>query len=357
LGTKVTSNDLSTQLLAWYDEHARELPWRVGPSESVLGHKQDPYKTWLSEIMLQQTTVATVKDYFRRFTERWPTVEELAAAADEDVLGEWAGLGYYARARNLLKCARQVCAEYGSVFPQQYDELIKLPGIGPYTAAAVASIAFGKPETIVDGNVERVISRLEYIEEPLPNSKKTITEHAANITPTLRAGDYAQAIMDLGATVCKPKAPMCDVCPWSESCKARKEGNQESFPRKLPKKVKPTRHGYVYVAQTAQHEWMLIKREDKGLLGGMMCWPTSDWNEAPEAAPPVVAVWQGLGEIKHTFTHFHLILNVQFAAEIDAPSGSILKGHNEFNASELPTVMRKAFDLVVKTLDGDHRLP
>ena len=204
----------STQLLLWYDNHARELPWRVGPQDSKLGSRQDPYRVWLSEVTLQQTTVAAVKEYYLRFTSLWPTVEALANAQDTTVMAEWAGLGYYARARNLLKCARLVASEHGGRFPDTRDELIELPGIGPYTASAISAIAFDKPETVVDGNVERVTARLFNVHTPLPSAKPDLTNLAKAMTPEKRAGDYAQAIMDLGATVCTPRNPKCDVCPY-----------------------------------------------------------------------------------------------------------------------------------------------
>ena len=240
---------LSEDLLGWYDSHARVMPWRVGPAARAAGERPDPYGIWMSEVMLQQTTVAAVRDYLRKFMAKWPTVSDLAAAEDADVMAAWAGLGYYARARNLLKCARVVATDYDGVFPDTVTDLLKLPGVGPYTAAAVASIAFDAPATVVDGNVERVIARLRLIETPLPKAKQEITELAEALTPQERPGDYAQAIMDLGATICTPRNPACGICPWSSACRARAEGVQVELPRKLPKKTKPTRHGYIYLAR------------------------------------------------------------------------------------------------------------
>jgi len=211
-------------LLTWYDAHARHMPWRVSPQDRAAGVLPDPYRVWLSEVMLQQTTVAAVKDYFLRFTEIWPTVSDLAAAQDADVMAQWAGLGYYARARNLLKCARAVVADYDGQFPKTHAELLKLPGIGPYTASAIASIAFDLPETVLDGNVERVMSRLYDIHTPLPAAKPNLMEKAAALTPAKRPGDYAQAVMDLGATICTPKNPACGICPWRAPCAARAAG-------------------------------------------------------------------------------------------------------------------------------------
>jgi A/G-specific adenine glycosylase len=248
---------MSVILLGWYDANARQMPWRVSPQDRAAGVLPDPYAVWMSEIMLQQTTVATVKDYFRRFIIRWPTVRDLASAQDADVLGEWAGLGYYARARNLLKCARAVVEEHGGMFPADHDALLKLPGIGPYTAAAVSSIAFDLPHAVLDGNVERVMARLYDIHTPLPESKPLLMEHARAHTPQQRSGDYAQAVMDLGATICTPKSPACGICPWLAPCAARKAGTMAELPKKTPKKAKPTRHGTVYLGRRQDGAWVV----------------------------------------------------------------------------------------------------
>jgi A/G-specific adenine glycosylase len=340
---------LSAEILAWYDLHAREMPWRTGPAARAAGSRPDPYRVWLSEVMLQQTTVAAVKDYFHRFTARWPRVQDLAGAEDADVMGEWAGLGYYARARNLLKCARAVTSEHGGIFPDTYERLLKLPGIGPYTAAAISSIAFDRAETVLDGNVERVMARLHDIHDPLPGVKPVLKDHAAALTPAERPGCYAQAVMDLGATICTPKNPACGICPWRAPCAARAAGTAPELPKKTPKKPKPTRHGIVYLARSADGGWLLERRPEKGLLGGMLGWPGSAWNEAPEPKPPFDADWQDLGaEVRHTFTHFHLILRVM-QAELPAghvpADGHTLIARHDFRPSDLPTVMRKAFDL------------
>ena len=343
---------LSDSLLAWYDVHARQMPWRVGPAERKAGLRPDPYRVWMSEIMLQQTTVATVRDYFTRFVARWPTVADLAAAEDADVMGEWAGLGYYARARNLLKCARTVVAEHDGQFPADHAALLKLPGIGPYTAAAVSSIAFDLPFTVLDGNVERVMARLYDIHTPLPTAKPELMARAEALTPLNRPGDYAQAVMDLGATICSPKSPACGICPWRDPCAARKAGTQGALPKKLPKKAKPIRHGTLYLARRSDGAWLLETRPEKGLLGGMLGWPGSDWidtsAERPAGAPPIDADWRTLpGEVRHTFTHFHLMLTVKVAevSETASPNRGDFLPKTHFRPSDLPTVMRKAFDL------------
>lgn len=349
---------LPQDLLDWYDRHARDLPWRVAPADRARGVAPDPYRVWLSEIMLQQTTVAAVRDYFHRFTRLWPDVTSLADAPDGDVMGEWAGLGYYARARNLLKCARQVVADHGGRFPDDHDTLLKLPGIGPYTAAAISAIAFDRAETVMDGNVERVMARLHDVATPLPRAKPVLKSHAADLTPANRPGDYAQAVMDLGATICTPKSPACGICPWRAPCKARLSGTAPDLPRKSPKSPKPVRHGIVYLGQRPDGAWLVERRPDKGLLGGMLGWPGSDWTGsdgtgsdgtgAPVNTPPCAADWQTIaGEVRHTFTHFHLRLAVLTARlpQDTLPATGFFLPQSEFRPSDLPTVMRKAYDL------------
>ena len=336
------------ELLAWYDRHARVMPWRVSPADQRRGVRPDPYRVWLSEIMLQQTTVAAVRAYFLRFTELWPTVSDLAAAQDAQVMGEWAGLGYYARARNLLKCARVIVDEYGGEFPRSHAQLLTLPGIGPYTASAIAAIAFDQPETVVDGNVERVMARLFAVETPLPAAKPELTELARHLTPDVRPGDYAQAVMDLGATVCTPKSPACGICPWMDGCKGRAQGIAANLPNKTPKKAKPTRRGIAYVARRDDGAFLLETRPDKGLLGGMLGWPGTDWSDsAPDPDPPLDADWREMdGEVRHTFTHFHLRLTVKLATvRDDAPDRGTFLPRADFRPSDLPTVMRKVYDL------------
>ena len=335
-------------LLEWYDRHAREMPWRVGPADRARGVRPDPYRVWMSEIMLQQTTVAAVKTYFEAFTARWPTVSDLAQADDADVMAAWAGLGYYARARNLLKCARVVLHEHGGVFPDTYDGLIALPGIGPYTAAAIASIAYDLPETVLDGNVERVMSRLYDDHTPLPSAKPVLMGYAAALTPDTRPGCYAQAVMDLGATICTPRNPACGLCPWRASCAAWAAGTAQDLPKKSPKKRKPTRFGIAYLARRVDGAWLLEQRPESGLLGGMLGWPGSAWNDAPEEAPPIKAEWTSLpAEARHTFTHFHLRLTVKTALvpmDRDPERGFFVEA-DRFDPDDLPTVMRKAFAL------------
>ncbi|MCR8724329.1 A/G-specific adenine glycosylase [Frigidibacter sp. ROC022] len=339
--------EIGAALLEWYDAHARRLPWRVGPAERGAGQRPDPYRVWLSEIMLQQTTVAAVGKYFRRFTSLWPTVQALAAAEDAEVMAEWAGLGYYARARNLLKCARAVAAM--GAFPDTMKGLQALPGIGPYTAAAVSAIAFDRPETVLDGNVERVVARLFAVQTPLPTAKPELHALATRLTPQRRPGDHAQAMMDLGATICTPRNPACGLCPLSAACMARARGIAADLPRKLPKRPRPVRMGYVYLARRSDGAWLLETRPDKGLLGGMLAWPSSDWTETlPPESPPLAASWRDPGlEVRHTFTHFHLRLALRLA---DAPVGvepsrGRFVRHQDFRPAALPTLMRKAYDL------------
>lgn len=324
------------------------MPWRVGPADRAKGVRPDPYRVWLSEVMLQQTTVAAVTAYFQRFIARWPDVAALAAAPDADVMAEWAGLGYYARARNLLKCARAVVGDHGGSFPETSAGLLTLPGIGPYTAAAIAAIAFDEPATVVDGNVERVMSRLFQIETPLPAAKPELVARADSLTPAQRPGDYAQAVMDLGATICTPRSPACGICPWMSACTARANGIAADLPRKSPKPDKPTRHGQVWIGHRTG-ALLLERRPDKGLLGGMLGFPGDAWDGAG-GDTPAPANWQHIGEIRHTFTHFHLVLQVH-VARIDA---NPQRGEwvTLARPSDLPTVMRKAWDLARDHITG-----
>lgn len=327
------------------------LPWRAAP-----GERADPYHVWLSEIMLQQTTVATVKGYFDHFVARWPRVGDLAAAELDDVLHAWQGLGYYARARNLHKCARVVASDHGGRFPGTEAALLALPGVGPYTAAAIAAIAFDLPASPVDGNIERVTARLRRITEPLPGGKKAIQAAARDLTPDRRPGDFAQAMMDLGAMVCTPRAPKCGLCPWNDVCAARAAGDMAGLPARAPRKVKPTRHGVVFWIEDTKGRVLLRRRPEEGLLGGMMEVPSTDWRDDPWdlgdalSQPPVPArAWEAVGEVRHTFTHFHLRLTVargRTAGRI--PNGGTWVSLADFADQALPTLMKK----VAKTARG-----
>ncbi len=295
--------------------------------------------------MLQQTTVAAVKDYFIAFTSRWPTVDHLAAADDDSVMAAWAGLGYYARARNLLKCARTIVANHGGAFPNDHAQLLKLPGIGPYTAGAISAIAFDQPRVVVDGNVERVMARLFDIHTPLPTSKPELTQRATDLTPAQRPGDYAQAVMDLGATICTPRNPACGICPWRAPCRARAQGTAATLPQKLPKSAKPTRHGTAFVAVTQDGSVLLERRPEKGLLGGMMGFPGTHWTvEPPSVVPPFPSDWiRSPVDVRHTFTHFHLILSVM-TTTVDKVNTEHFTPKSDFRPADLPTVMQKVWN-------------
>ena len=335
---------LSVQLLEWYDDHGRDLPWRVRGNSA---RKPDPYLVWLSEIMLQQTTVAAVKPYFQRFVELWPTVRGLASADEAQVMSEWAGLGYYSRARNLIKCARIVAWERGGEFPSDQSELLSLPGIGPYTAAAISSIAFDRRATVVDGNVERVIARMRLVRSRTSAAKKEIRVIAEEMTPTERVGDYAQALMDLGATVCRPRNPNCEICPWMECCMARNAGVQNSIPEPRRKNAKPVRTGTAFVARRQDGAWLLERRPEKGLLGGMLGWPCSGWDGRESWMTRSDHGWKSVdGEVLHTFTHFHLQLSVKVADiedAADAGDGMFIDS-SEFDPRSLPNLMRKVYE-------------
>ena len=309
------------------------LPWRASPGASVT----DPYRVWLSEVMLQQTTVAAVTPRFERFVARWPTVEALAAAPDEDVLDEWAGLGYYARARNLIACSREVAARGG--FPDTEAELRKLSGIGDYTAAAIAAIAFGRRAVVVDGNVERVIARLHGIEAPVASSKARIRELTDAMTPDERAGDFAQAMMDLGATICRPKSPNCGVCPLSADCLAFASGEPERFPGAKVKAVRPVRYGVAHWIERNDCVW-LVRRPAKGLLGRMAALPGSEWSDAPTEIP-------ALARVTHVFTHFRLELAIASASE---PEGDgWWQPLDNLEEAGLPTLYRRAVEAALQT--------
>lgn len=339
----MTPEQIRHSLLSWYDAHARDLPWRTGPAAGQGGVRSDPYRVWLSEVMLQQTTVPHAAPYFLKFTARWPTVSDLAAAPDDEVMAAWAGLGYYARARNLLACARAVANDHGGVFPDTEAALRALPGLGPYTAAAVAAIAFDEATNVVDGNVERVMARLFAVETPLPAAKPQLKSLAAALVRDDRPGDWAQALMDLGATVCRPKSPLCDRCPLTGACAGLATGAPEIYPRKSAKAARPRRHGVAYIL-TRGEEVALVRRPPKGLLGGMLGLPTSDWraaawsDEEALADAPVQADWRSAGEVEHVFTHFSLTLRLLRAE--GAAEGVIWTARRDLDA--LPSVFLKA---------------
>lgn len=352
--TDQNSGDIARHLLAYYDLHARHLPWRQPPGAGLA----EPYHVWLSEIMLQQTTVAAVYPYFRNFTGLWPSFAALAVADDADVMAAWAGLGYYARARNLVKCARVVVADYDGKLPDNEVDLLKLPGIGPYTAAAIAAIAFGRRAVVVDANVERVVSRLYAITTPLPKSKPIIREATDAITPEHRAGDFAQAMMDLGAGLCSVRAPACLACPVAFACQARINGNPEAYPAKLPKATKPMRTGRVFWIERDGQLW-LERRADKGLLGGMRALPDDRWTARADGdeRPPVKADWRKLSAtVPHVFTHFSLLLSIAVTAW---PSNAPDPGEGEWwpvkslDKAGLPTLFRKVTIAVLNA--GERR--
>jgi A/G-specific adenine glycosylase len=347
--------DPAQSLLRWYDGNGRDLPWRKRD-----GSPPDPYHVWLSEIMLQQTTVAAVIPYFHKFLTRWPSVQSLAGADLDQVLAEWAGLGYYARARNLHKCAKVVAARPNASFPDTEDNLRTLPGIGRYTAAAIAAIAFNRHAAVVDGNIERVVARLRRIETPLPKAKPEITAAVAEMTPYDRPGDFAQAMMDLGAKICSPRSPNCDACPWEGVCLARQDGVQASLPRKLPKPAKPAKRGAAFVVMSSANRILLRRRPESGLLGGMYEPPGTEWgvDDPGSEAAPLQAKFQPAGEIRHSFSHFDLTLRVFVASGVpETAAPGVWAGLNELEAFALPNVMRKviACALDSETVVGRQR--
>ena len=332
------TSTIPQRLLAWYDRHARDLPWRALPGAPL----PDPYRVWLSEVMLQQTTVAAVKPYFERFTGRWPTVEALAAAADEDIMAAWAGLGYYSRARNLVKAARAVAAL--GQFPDSEAALRALPGLGAYTAAAVAAIAFGQRAVVVDANVERVVARLFAIDQPLPAARKPIRAAADTITPTERAGDFAQGMMDLGATICTAREPRCLLCPLADACAGRARGDPARYPVKAAKKARPERRGTAFWIEQDVAVW-LVRREGQGMLGGMRALPDDGWSARADGSgePPLAGEWEPAGAVRHVFTHATLDLAVLRYAGPGNPAGA---GEwwplDRLEEAGLPTLFAKA---------------
>lgn len=348
----MAEKQLSDTLLHWYRSHARALPWRAPPGENP----PDPYRVWLSEIMLQQTTVAAVKPYFAAFTERWPTVEALAAAANAEIMAAWAGLGYYARARNLHACARAIVAGHDGKFPETEAELRTLPGIGAYTGAAIAAIAFGESATVVDANVERVIARLHAIETPLPKARRAIRAIAESLTPKADAGDFAQAMMDLGATICTARNPDCQRCPLQSACLAFRADDPSRFPVKAPRKAKPVRRGTAYWIERNETV-LLVRHPERGMLGGMRALPSEGWQEkdTDAANTPADINWTRYGTVSHVFTHF--------ALELDVVGGRALtdEGHQgewwpiaTIEEAGLPTLFAKAAALVGAQRENDQ---
>ncbi len=330
-------------LLRWYDRNRRVLPWRAPP-----GRRPDPYRVWLSEIMLQQTTVATVGPYFMRFIARWPDVAALAAASLDEILQEWQGLGYYARARNLHRCARVVADEHGGFFPDTEEALRALPGIGAYTAAAIAAIAFDRRAVAVDGNVERVVARLYSVETPLPAAKGELRRLADGLTPDERAGDFAQAVMDLGATICVPAKPNCLICPVRDCCRAARGGDPARYPLRAPKPPRPLRQGVLFWLERADGAVLIRRRPEAGLLGGLMEFPSTDWRDEPWsidealASAPCRADWQRVaGIVTHGFTHFELELTVVRARLGRSRPSGVWAQPTELGRHALPTLMRR----------------
>lgn len=349
------SQDIAGHLLAWYDRHARALPWRAPPGTPAPRNDKDwPYRVWLSEVMLQQTTVAAVKDYFAKFTARWPSVADLAAAEDAEVMAAWAGLGYYARARNLLACARAV-AERGGSFPDSEVELRQLPGLGAYTAAAVAAIAFGRRAVVVDANVERVVARLFAIDTPLPGGRTEIRTATDRITPDQRAGDFAQAMMDLGATVCTTRNPRCLLCPLSGDCTGYRGGEPERFPVKAPKAAKPHRQGRAFWIVRNGKVW-LVQRPGKGMLGGMRALPDDGWSARGDGSGegPIAGPWVAGGAVAHGFTHFTLDLHLALYSGNEVVSLPAEAGEwwplDRLDEAGLPTLFAKAARLALAAM-------
>jgi len=346
----IAERSIGVAMLDWYDRHRRLLPWRAPP-----GERADPYAVWLSEIMLQQTTVAAVRPYFSHFLSRWPDVGVLARAPFEEVMQAWAGLGYYSRARNLHACAKAIADDLGGRFPETEAGLLALPGIGPYTAAAIAAIAFGRRAIVVDGNVERVVARLNAIEAPLPAARPALKERAAAITPSERPGDFAQAMMDLGATICTPRQPACGICPLLTLCQGRASGQPETFPRKLKKPPKPRRRGAAFFLRREDGAILVRTRPPKGLLGGMAELPGTAWETEFDPAgaarqAPIDAAYQKLDvAVEHAFTHFALRLDI-YCADVGcgqaAPPGCRWTSARDLDKEAWPNVMRKVIEAV-----------
>ena len=349
----VCQTSRSDTLLDWYDHHARIMPWRVSPEERRKGVMPDAYKVWLSEIMLQQTTVNTVIPYFKKFIKKWDRIDKLSYADESDILAFWAGLGYYARGRNLLKCARELSEKYDSKIPNDKKTLLKLPGIGEYTASAIRSIAFGEREVVIDANIERVVCRLFKIEKPVYQSKKDIKKYASQLFPKLHSGDFAQALMDFANAVCKPKKPNCNHCPISPSCLSLKLGVVENIPAKPVKKDKPIRRGFVFFIKIQPNSFLLERRPSEGILGGLLGFPTTEW-EVIKNKPtlPLNAKWTFTKQlVTHQFSHFKLeleiVLGEKLTSRFDSSKYLAVEQQN-FDLMTLPTLMRKVYTKAIK---------
>ena len=339
---------ISKILLRWYTENGRILPWRVSPQDAKLGQTPDPYKVWISEIMLQQTTVNTVIPYFKKFIKKWDCVDKLSRANENDVLAFWAGLGYYARGRNLLKCAREINDNFDGKIPNNKQILLGLPGIGEYTASAIRSIAFGEAEVVIDANIERVVCRLFKIEQPIQQSKNAIKKYASQLFPQTNSGDFAQSLMDFANSVCKPKKPDCNLCPISRSCSSFKLGLVENIPVKKIKKITPLKRGYVFFAKVKSDKFLLERRPSKGILGGLLGFPTTKWDEMRgKPSLPFEAKWTFTKRVvKHQFSHFKLELEIVLGEtenlKFDTSRYFAVKNKN-FDLMSLPTLMRKVY--------------
>ncbi len=344
---------IAKNLLKWYTENGRILPWRVNPKDAEAGQTPDPYKVWISEIMLQQTTVNTVIPYYKEFIKKWDCIDKLSCADESDILSFWAGLGYYARGRNLLKCAKELNENFDSKIPNDKKSLLGLPGIGEYTASAIRSIAFGEREVVIDANIERVVCRLFKIEKPINQSKKDIKEYARQLFPKIHSGDFAQALMDFANSICRPKKPHCNQCPISRHCLSLKLGVVKNIPAKPIKKDKPLKKGFVFFIKVQPNRFLLERRPSEGILGGLLGFPTTEW-EVIKNKPtlPLKANWTFTKRlVTHQFSHFKLELEIVLGE----------KGNNQFNSSKylaveqqnfdlmsLPTLMRKVYTKAIK---------
>ena len=344
---------ISEILLRWYGENGRSLPWRVNPKDAEAGQNPDPYKIWISEIMLQQTTVNTVIPYFNRFIKKWNSIEKLSQADEDDILAFWAGLGYYARARNLLKCAKELSEKFDGKIPNHKKTLLELPGIGEYTASAIRSIAFGEREVVIDANIERVVCRLFKIEKPVNQSKKDIKKYASQLFPKLHSGDFAQALMDFANAVCKPKKPNCNYCPIAKSCLSLELGVVGNIPAKPVKKDKPIRRGFVFFIKVQPNSFLLERRPSKGILGGLMGFPTTEWDVIKNKPNlPLKAKWTFTKQIvTHQFSHFKLELEIVLGEKRNSKFDSskyLAVEQQSFDLMTLPTLMRKVYTKAIE---------